>query len=398
MKLHKSYRKYLYERDTVFATLSVFFLIGLLAFFPLNTGILNPIKKAFSDFDFNDLTYAKLGKNADTKLDSRIVVVNIGVADRAMIAGLIEKIALSKPKAIGLDAYFDGEREPESDSLLRKVMAATPQLIMASRINWEDNEHKLIENRGFFARPGNVFGYVNLIGEERGTIRLYTPIERYQGKQYLSLSSALLNLYDSTSYNKLSSRKKDSETINYSRGPNLYPIVDGNDLLAGNIEDSLFTNKIVLMGYLNLSPDDVQDKHYTPLNDNRKTLPDLNGIYIHANILSMALDQKYINTTPNWLNWIITILIAWLHISLFIRYYIDAHLWFHLVAKTAQIISAIFFVWISVMCFSRFNLKIDMKMPVTVIILAIDIIYFYEAFAVWMHEKFGFKTIFHHKH
>jgi hypothetical protein len=39
-----------------------------------------------------------------------------------------------------------------------------------------------------------------------------------------------------------------------------------------------------------------------------------------------------------------------------------------------------------------------MKMSVTVIILAIDVIYFYEAFAVWMREKFGFKTIFHHKH
>jgi CHASE2 domain-containing sensor protein len=179
-----------------------------------------------------------------------------------------------------------------------------------------------------------------------------------------------------------------------------YPFVEGNDVLSGNIVDTMFTNKIVLLGYISSSPNDIEDMHFTPMNPKMggKTLPDMNGIVIHANSLSMAMDKNYIHTSPFWVNWIVTILIAWLHISLFIRYYIDAHLWFHLVAKTAQIISAIFFVFLSIQCLSLFNLKIDMKMPVTVIILAIDIIYFYEAFAVWLHEKYGFKTIFHHKH
>ena len=49
MKLLKGYRKYLYERDTVFATAGVFIVIGLLALLPLNTGLLNPVKKAFAD-------------------------------------------------------------------------------------------------------------------------------------------------------------------------------------------------------------------------------------------------------------------------------------------------------------------------------------------------------------
>ena len=30
--------------------------------------------------------------------------------------------------------------------------------------------------------------------------------------------------------------------------------------------------------------------------------------------------------------------------------------------------------------------------------LPVDIIYFYEAFAVWMHKKFAYKTVFHQKH
>jgi uncharacterized membrane protein (DUF2068 family) len=37
-----------------------------------------------------------------------------------------------------------------------------------------------------------------------------------------------------------------------------------------------------------------------------------------------------------------------------------------------------------------------MKMPIIVIVLAIDVIYFYEAFALWLHKRWGFHTLFHH--
>ncbi len=398
MKLHKSYRKYLYERDTVFATIAVFLVIGLLALIPLNTHILNPVTEAFADFDFNDVAYAKVGKNADT-LDSRIVIVNIGLADRAAIAGMLEKVAAQKPKVMGLDAYFEGPRDPASDSLLRNALHSIPELVMASRLNWEHHGKHLTVNRYYFDNPTATFGFVNLVGEEGGTIRHFTPIEDYHHKEYLSFAAALLEKSYPEAFKKLKARHKDVEVINYTRNYDKYVIVDGNDLLSDGVDDHVFTNKIVLLGYVNPSPTDIEDKFHTPMNAKLvNKSPDMNGIVIHANILSMALDRKYVHSTPKWLGWIITILIAWLHVSLFIRYYIDAHLWFHLVAKTAQIVSAIFFVTLSVICLRKFSLNIDMKMAVTVIILAIDVIYFYEALAVWLREKHGFKTIFHHKH
>jgi CHASE2 domain-containing sensor protein len=399
MKLLKGYRKYLYERDTVFATIAVFVVIGLLAFVPLNTHILNPVKEAFADFDFNDIVYAKVGKNDKIPFDNRIIIVNIGAADRAGIAGMLEKVAAQKPKVIGLDAYFEGPREPESDSLLEKVMYSIPNLVMASRLAWEHHETHLSENRGYFNRPEGNFAFVNLVGEEKGTIRHYAPFEEYHHKEYLSFSAAVLEKSYPEAYKKLFTRHKDLETINYSRNIDKYLTIDGNDVLADNIMDTVFKDKVVLLGYVNPSPYDIEDKFYTSMNPKMiGTSPDMNGIVIHANFISMALDKKYIHRSPVWVNWIITILIAWLHVSLFIRYYIDAHLWFHLVAKGAQLVSAILFVALSVWCLSFFSLKIDMKMPVTVIILAIDVIYFYEALAVFLREKFGFKTIFHHKH
>ena len=96
--------KYLYERDTFFATLGVFIFLILLGMIPINFYVLNPMKTALKDFDFNDVAYSKLGKGKDIPPDSRITVVNIGDLDRLGIAALIEKVNVYNPKVIGLDA------------------------------------------------------------------------------------------------------------------------------------------------------------------------------------------------------------------------------------------------------------------------------------------------------
>ena len=129
-----------------------------------------------------------------------------------------------------------------------------------------------------------------------------------------------------------------------------------------------------------------------------KSTPDMNGIVVHANIISMILDGNYIKKLPSWVTLLAAVLIGWLHMSFFIRYYLENHIWFHLVAKLAQLLSAIFFVYVGIVLFDRFAIKLDMKLTLVVIVLAVDIIYFYEAFAVWMHKKFHYHTVFHQKH
>ena len=49
--------KYLYERDTLFATIAVFIFLLLLGMIPLNLYVLNPMKMALKDFDFNDMKF-----------------------------------------------------------------------------------------------------------------------------------------------------------------------------------------------------------------------------------------------------------------------------------------------------------------------------------------------------
>lgn len=400
-RYHRHFTKYLYERDTIFATLWVFIFIIGLGSIPLNLGILNPLKLSLKDFDFNDMTYAKLGKSSHTDIDKDIVIINIGDADRAKLAFIIQTVANHKPKVMGLDALFATEREFESDSILGSVLKSYPNLVVVDSLSFDGEE--IIQSDGFYGNLPLKRGYANLFGgtlHERKTVREYGTYIKKKTVYYESFGAVLLREYKPEAYKKVMARKKKLETLNYSRHTNQYLVIDADDLLSDRVDGKAIAGKIALMGYINHSPDNIEDKFFTPLNENffGKSIPDMNGVVIHANFISMVLADDYIKKVPSWVNWLVAVLIGWLHMSFFIRYYLESHIWFHLVAKIAQVASAFFFLFLGSVLFDRYNIKLDMKYTLITIALAVDVIYFYEAFAVWMHKKFHYHTVFHQKH
>jgi CHASE2 domain-containing sensor protein len=400
----KHLTKYLYERDTMFATVAVFIFLILLGMIPVNFYVLNPMKMALKDFDFNDIRYAKAHKDEGIPIDRRIVVVNTGDLDRAQLGFLIEKVNEYNPKVIGLDIFFDGPREPGKDSILKSVFARTKNLVAVSvSYPTEHGEIKIRENYFDSVLPKR--GYANLVAEDVGTIRYYAPFEEIDGKRYPQITSAIVKEYNDTAYHRLEKRHKQVETINYTRAVNdedkkKYQIIEPEDLYNDMVLKSQLEGKIVLLGYVNLDPNNIEDKKFTPMNHKfyGKQHPDMNGIIVQANIISMVLDGNYIKKMPKWVAWVFAILIGWLHMSLYIRYYLESHIWFHLVAKLTQVFSVIFFAYLGMIIYDKFSVRLDMKYTLYVIALAVDVIYFYEAFATWMHRKFKYQTIFSHHH
>jgi CHASE2 domain-containing sensor protein len=396
---HRHFTKYLYERDTIFATAWVFIFIIVLGSLPINVSFLNPLKLGLKDFDFNDMAYSNLRKGKGESRDARIVIINIGQLDREGIAMLIEKTAAKHPKVIGLDVLFDGPGDPVQDSLLIQVFQKHRNLVAAQKLNFSHGALTHISGN-YFKDHAASYGYVNFIGDDPGTIRYFSPFETEKGIKYPFFATALVKAFDSSAYNKLAKRHKGQEIINYTRRTNKYLVIEPETLLMDLVVDSVINGKIALLGLVDTSSSNIEDKKFTPMNPKfaGKSYPDMNGTVVHANIISMILDRNYIKKLPSWVNWLVAILICWLHMSFFIRYYLESHIWFHLIAKIAQILSAIFFVYLGVLLFDWYRIKLDMKLSLIVIIMAVDVIYFYEAFAAWMHKKFHYDTVFHQKH
>ncbi len=402
-RIHRNVTKYLYERDTIFATLWVFIFIFVLGSIPLNLGTLNPIKLAMKDFDMNDLSYAKLGKGSDIGVDSNIVVINIGNADRAGIALMIQKTASFKPKVMALDVLFDGPLEPGPDSLLSQTFEENPNLIGAGKFVLDTGTHDLTYTRNYFKGHIHNYGFVNFPADDRESLRNFFPVKKMEHSDSIlpSFAAAILKKYKPEAYEKMEHHGDHMTLINYTRRPNRYLIYEGEQLMTDQVDGERIKGKIALLAYVNLDPYNIEDKKFTPMNEKfyGKSWPDMNGIFVHANIISMALEDNYVKKLPLWATILMAVFIGWLHMSFFIHYYLENHIWFHLVAKIGQVASAIFFVWLGLYLFDKYRLKVDLKLSLVVIIMAVDVIYFYEAWAVWMHKRFNYRTVFKpHQH
>jgi CHASE2 domain-containing sensor protein len=416
-KIHGRVTKYLYERDTIFATAWVFIFIVAVKFLPLHLHFFDPMKLALEDFDFNDISYSKLGKAERTPPDSTIVIINIGEYKRDTLALLINETASLGAKVIGLDATMNGARDPVIDSMMKDAVDRNKNLILASRFIPGEGKEESSYSPNYFCTSATNDGYVNFLTKEWGTIRLWNPFipneKKPDSKPYQSFASSIIEKYDPAVFEKLKKRHNSTELINYTRKlkdpmkddgthkPSQYLLIEGEDLLEyPNTYSEAIKGKIALLGYIDLNPENIEDKKYTPMNEEfaGKSIPDMNGIIVHANIISMVLENNYVKKLPLWISILVAILIGWLHMSFFIHYYLESHIWFHLVAKLAQIVSAVLFVYLGMYLFNRYRIKLDMSLTIVVIVLSVDIIYFYEAFAVWMHKKFGYKTVFHQKH
>lgn len=389
--------KYLFKRDTILATVMVFIVMGLLALIPVNVHVLDPIKMALQDFDYNDMAYSQFNKNSQTSIDTGIVILNIGNAGRSEIAAMIKKSAAEKPLAVGVDVLFNAAKNTGADDSLQQLFSGSNKIVLAYKL--EKNE-SVAEPQGFLFTKSRQKGFANFVGEEGGCIRFFAPQIKNKNETFTSFASMVMQVAYPEKYKILQERDNKTAQINYSRTAEKFIVINGKDYLQDSVMTVSLKDKIVLLGFVSPDENNVEDKHFTPLNKkpSGKTLPDMQGIFIHANIISMIKEGAYISTSPVWINWLIASLLCWLSMGLYIRYFIDRHIWFHLVAKLAQLLSAILFVYIGLLFYYKWDFKINLTPTLVAIILAVDVLYFYEAITAWMHRHFGYHSLFINAH
>jgi CHASE2 domain-containing sensor protein len=385
--------RYFLKKDTLFATILVFLVIGAFARIEKVIGVLDPKDITSKDFNYSDLAYNLLGKRNAAFVDTGIVIVNIGTGGRDKINSVIQKISSYLPKVIGVDILFN-KAKPDSlgtDNALKDIFQKNPVVITSYALDLN------LKPIGYFYKNSINKGYVNFTLEDQNVVREFTPFVD-KGPGYTSFDAAIVKKIDPGCFDTLKSTHHSTQVINYKYTDTGYAIYTTDYILRDSVKSKDITGKIVLLGYV--SPlNDIYDKHYTPLNNSfaGKNPPDLNGVFIHANIIRMILSKKYIHRAPGLVNWLIAFILCWIHMAFFISYFIEKHIWFYLSAKLAQLISAIFFVYFGLFLFYYFSIDIDMTRAIFAIVLAIDVLYFYEAGVIWLHHKKGYKTLFHHE-
>ncbi len=358
-----------FKTDYLIINFSLFITVSLIGLITFNLTIFDPIKKALSDFNFSDLLYSKLNTSQDA-LDTSIVLVNIGHLDRAKIAEQIQIIRKHRPRVIGFDGFFSNRRDSAMDVMLKEQLNRN-DLVMAGYLagkNEMDGKFEKIETSDpwFGCRTA---GFVNLGGSnpETSTVRYFSPGEKFGDRTLEAWAVEIAKKYNPKAVNKLKERNNKREVINYLGNKNAFVCLEANEISDTLADLKILKDKIVLMGYMGESfgaPVNLEDIYYTPMNRALagRSLPDMHGVVIHANIIHMILKQTYINSMPVWLSIVLAFILCYFYI--------------------------VFITWFN----TRYPLQFNIVFPVFLLLLNVAIVYIF--FLLYKHCNYSINSVY----
>jgi CHASE2 domain-containing sensor protein len=394
----------------IMGTVAIFAFMWLLQSIPVNFEFLNVFDKVLGEFRLSDLYFLNIRDKSQILMDTNVVIVNIGELNREGIAAEIEILSQHKPKVIGLDILLPDHKSAEIDSIFEATVKKAGNVVLASRlyVGSADKNGKIVFDS--LSLPMEDFvphvetAYVNIITEEEGatnddfaTVRVFSPKEKVgKNHQELAFSVKLAQKLAPDKVDAFLARNKDIETIYYKGNWDKYTILDVEDVFSENFDPSLIKDKIIILGYLGAeyrSPTWSGDRFYTPLNPNQvgRTFPDMYGVVIHANIISMITDQNYINELDSWVGIALAIFLCFLNVVLFTNIYYSPRFatWYDVLTKGFQMVELIIIVFILIWAIAEYHLIIDSTVAIFAILLSGDVLEVFLAF--WANVFFSKK-------
>jgi CHASE2 domain-containing sensor protein len=390
---------------TAFVFLAMWGIFGLTQLRIFNA--FDSIGTALGDVELTDYVFSGLRETPD--VEENIVIVNIGHLSRRGIAEELQIINKYKPRVVGIDAFFDCKGFYDTvnchalvDTLGNLMLASAIQeagnVVLVSKVLQRDTT---LDANTFdsLRRSDNMYlsvalgdGYASLETEaayqdDAKTCRTFNPKLKVKDKVHQAFSVELARAFDSLKTKKFLQREIYSEVINY-RGnvfdiygttnyPQMFYTLDVEDVLNENFVSEMIKDKIVIMGFLGekLGDPSWADKFYTPLNKKLagKANPDMFGVVVHANIVSMIMREDYVQQMANWQEAAMAIILCLLNVALFSLINTNMPLWYDGITKLLQFIQLFLYSILMVFIFHWFQFKLSITLTLAAVALVGDV-------------------------
>jgi CHASE2 domain-containing sensor protein len=369
---------------------------------------LDPISQALSDVELTDYSFSRL-RIGDPEPDPNIVLVNISKLSRAEIAQQIRVISSFKPRVIALDmilscdgGVYDTVNCPQRYDTLANLLFADAikeagSVVMGHKL-WQSSQIKdpnilyydSIEHTDADLRVNAYEGFVNLptgadIQEDLKICRTVIPQMVVNGKREIAFSVKIAELFDKKKADAFLQRNYEEEIINYigngpdpygaSTFPNRFSVLDYDQALdPESFSPDLIKDKIIIMGFLgeDLSDRSWEDKFFTPLNKQiaGRARPDMYGVVIHANIVSMIISANFIDQLSEYQKIAIAFLLIFFNMALFWFIQRRFPIWFDTISLGLQIFQLLVFAILVPYVMDWYNFKLDITVAFAGLALA----------------------------
>jgi len=374
------------------------------------------VSQALSDTQLTDYAFNKL--RPDPTVDERIILVNFGTLSRREVAQELQMISSFKPRVIGMDALYNCEGGLRDSVNCPQLLDTLGNLMLSNAIQeagnvvlgiklmqtdslgqFDTNDADSIEISDPMFSDYAQEGFVTLpteatYQEDVKISRTIFPRRTIQGKKELAFSVRMAMMYDSVKTKKFLARNTEEEIINF-RGNieirqlrlkslkneetsstnfgTMFFVVDVEDVLNGNVSAELFTDKIVVMGYLGDYVGDAawEDKFFTPLNKKLggRANPDMFGPVVHANAVAMILNEDYVDVLDDWQKYTIAVLVCFLTVALFMKIDEKLPIWYDALSVIIQIILIAILMLIIIYVFASYSIKLELDLSIAILAL-----------------------------
>lgn len=400
----------------------------------INSDVVNPISKAMNDFELTDIVFSQLRESRN--VDTNIVMVNLGPGyrDRKDLARVINVLTHYDPMIIGIDAFF---RKPSKDSLadsaLVQAFSKVRHLILVS----QNNENKTVDIIDSMTTSHPMFmqyaepGFADMITkseEHFKTSRECSPketvkvpisrkwidssftreyiengvkksekvdtsickIEYGKDTTFYSFPVKITSIYAPEKAKAFVNRNYDTETINWQgnidtrvqdvaiNAKTVFFALDWDQVEDTLFDPSVIKDKIVIIGYMGdyLGHNAWEDKFFTPLNANYigKANPDMYGVVVHANIVSMILKGDFIDEMPEWMMYTFSLILIFLNTWFFSYLYYRTEVWYDGLSLLLTLAEILVLMIVVLIVFNWYNYKIDITLASVALFLTGNLI------------------------
>ncbi len=371
--------------------LGTVFILGLMGLFASASAfkvfdIFDPIGDALGDMEFTDIYFSQLLD--DPVADENVVLVNVALEPRAGIAIMIDSISKYDPAVIGVDLFFDYLKEDTlGDIMLSDALGRVENLIMVNKLSqkWEsvgsEKYDSLEWSHPIFTYNAHP-AFANLITdadvqEDLKMCRTFAPQLRTEdGENQISFAVKMASFLDSAKAQQFLDRGHEEEVINYrgnvldygaTKFGNKYFALDYYEVYDGNFVGEILRDKVVIFCFLGEELGDrenFEDKFFTPLNETYvgRAFPDMYGGVIHANIVSMVLNEDYVFYLQDWQKYTIAVIGLFVNIMMFSWVYKKLPKWYDGLTKLIQLVEFVGLVYIMIYMMDLYNLKLDLTL------------------------------------
>ncbi|MFA5803452.1 MAG: CHASE2 domain-containing protein [Melioribacteraceae bacterium] len=357
----------------------IFFFIWILFALPYKLQLNDPVSNALTDFDTYDIVFSKM--RPPVVPDTSIVIVNAGFLSRRQIAKQLERIEKENPKAIGIDLLFSETENQKDDSLLTSVITRYDNCVLVNQMSAFNESSESFDSLALPAihfKNRIKYGFANLPtsgDESRRTVRDFIPFALARGDTVQSFASQIAGLYDPAAIKEIIERGKKQEPINFRRNISElgYYFINYDQVLDTAVNLSVCKDKIVLLGFtgIDLQTKTFEDIFFTPLNQNYagKSFPDMYGVVIHANIISMILANDYINEMPFAATLLIAFFICYIVALSLERMKMSYAKLYKGLSKVVILTVMVFYFFVAVYIFYLYNFKMNLTFTLFAILL-----------------------------